>query len=105
MVFRDGVYDNVTGCTLSSEWDENHYQTGLKASVTTESGKTYDIEGEVLSLIPLRNRRTTPDGQELLTRLTEGMTRYTCDGLTGYGMSEYLDQIVDGEAVGVKQGY
>jgi YD repeat-containing protein len=35
----------------------------------------------VLSLIPLRNRRTTPDGnRELTTRITEGMTEYRCDG-------------------------
>lgn len=105
MVFRDGVYDNVTACELSSEWDENHYQTALRAKVTTEAGKSYDIEGTVLSLIPLRNRRTTPDGDELLTRLTEGMTEYTCNGRKGYGMSEYLDQVVDGKAVGVEQGY
>ena len=28
------------------------------------------------------------------------MTRYRCDELTGIGMSEYLDQIVDGRPVG-----
>jgi hypothetical protein len=28
------------------------------------------------------------------------MTRFTCDGRVGYGMSEYLDQIVDGVPVG-----
>ena len=34
----------------------------------------------MLSLIPLRNRRTEPDGNELLTRITEAMTRFECDG-------------------------
>jgi len=29
------------------------------------------------------------------------MTEYTCDGKTGYGLSEYLDQIVDGKPLGV----
>ena len=28
------------------------------------------------------------------------MTRYECDGHVGIGMSEYLDQIVDGEPIG-----
>jgi hypothetical protein len=37
---------------------------------------------------------------DLVTRITEGMTEYTCDGKTGYGMSEYLDQIVDGRPLG-----
>ena len=58
--------------------------------------REYDVEGEVLSLIPLRNRRTTPDGEPLVTRITEAMTRFTCDGRAGIGMSEYLDQVVDG---------
>ncbi len=105
MVFRDGIYDLVTECTIDSDWDENDYQTALRASVKTEGGKSYDITGKVTSLIPLRNRRTTPDGVELLTRLTEGMTEYECNGLKGYGMSEYLDQIVDGKAVGRELGF
>ena len=28
------------------------------------------------------------------------MTEYTFEGKTGYGMSEYLDQIIEGEPVG-----
>jgi hypothetical protein len=51
-------------------------------------------------MIPLRNRRKRDDGTDLVTRITEGMTEYTCDGKTGYGLSEYLDQIIDGKPVG-----
>lgn len=105
MVFRDGIYDLVTECTLDSDWDENDYQTAMRATVKTEGGKSYEVTGKVRSLIPLRNRRRTPDGVELLTRLTEGMTEYECNGMKGYGMSEYLDQIVDGKAVGRELGY
>jgi hypothetical protein len=32
------------------------------------------------------------------------MTEYTCDGQVGYGLSEYLDQIVDGVPVGMRAG-
>jgi hypothetical protein len=60
------------------------------------------VEGKVLSLIPLRNRRRAPDGTELNTRITEGMTEYKCNGMTGYGLSEYLDQIVDGKPTGIR---
>ena len=67
----------------------------------TESGATYDVTGRVMSLIPLRNRRKAADGTELNTRITEGMTEYKCNGQTGYGLSEYLDQIVDGKPVSV----
>jgi len=62
--------------------------------------RTYEVTGEVISLIPLRNRRTTPDGDELTTRITEALTRFACDGRRGIGMSEYLDQVVDGVPVG-----
>ena len=30
----------------------------------------------------------------------EGMTEWRCDGKVGFGLSEYLDQIVDGQPVG-----
>jgi len=60
----------------------------------------YEVQGKVLSLIPLRNRRNTPDGESLVTRITEGMTEYTYKGIVGYGMSEYLDQVVDDKPIG-----
>jgi hypothetical protein len=67
---------------------------------STRLGKEWKITGSVMNLIPLRNRRTTPDGDELLTRISEGMTEWTLeDGRKGYGLSEYLDQIIDGRPV------
>jgi hypothetical protein len=105
MVFKDGVYDLIEECVLDSDWDGQDYQTALRAKVKTQGGQRYEVEGRVLSLIPLRNRRTTPDGAELTTRITEGMTEYRCGDLVGYGLSEYLDQIVDGQATGRVAGY
>ena len=69
---------------------------------SSRSGKEWKFTGEVLdnSLIPLRNRRQDPDGNELFTRITEAMTRFECRGEKGIGMSEYLDQIVDGQPIG-----
>lgn len=99
MVLVDGEYQMVRSCTLESDWDEDLYQRSMRCHVVTDD-RTFDVTGEVLSLIPLRNRRTTPDGQTLHTRITEAMTRFHCDGRTGIGMSEYLDQVVDGRPVG-----
>ncbi len=101
MVLKDGSYDLVNELSIESDWDEAGNQTALRALVGTESGARYKVEGQVLSLIPLRNRRTAPDGRELVTRIAEGFTEYTCDGQVGYGMSEYLDQIVDGKPAGL----
>ena len=101
MVLKDGAYDLIKSCSIESDWDDNWYQTALRAHVETVSGAVYDVEGEILSLIPLRNRRKGADGEDFNTRITEGMTEYRCNGMTGYGLSEYLDQIVDGKPVGV----
>jgi hypothetical protein len=64
--------------------------------VKTEDERSYDVEGRVLSLIPLRHRRTGKDGKEYLTRIAEGFTEYRCNGMTGYGISECLDQVDEG---------
>jgi hypothetical protein len=99
MVLRDNEYVFIEEVRIESEWDKFYNQTGMKAWIKTKE-RDYEISGRVLSLVPLRNRRTKPDGEYLLTRIAEGMTEYTCDGKVGYGMSEYLDQIVDGKPVG-----
>ena len=54
----------------------------------------------MLNLIPLRNRRD----EGLVTRISEGLTEWTLDdGRVGYGLSEYLDQIVDDQPVGLDE--
>jgi hypothetical protein len=102
-VFDGGEIRNVRSMSIESTYDEHGYQTSLTTTVGT-SARDYAVRGEVASLIPLRNRRTTPDGDELLTRITEGMTRYRIDDREGVGLSEYLDQIVGGAAVGITAG-
>jgi hypothetical protein len=102
MILRDGVYDHVRSATISTVWTgDDLYHSELRATATAGEN-TYDITGRVLNLIPLRNRRTTPEGEELVTRISEGLTEWTCAERTGFGLSEYLDQIVDGKPVGAK---
>ena len=39
-----------------------------------------------------------------MTRISEGLTTWTLpDGRQAYGLSEYLDQIVDGQPVGLAE--
>jgi hypothetical protein len=99
MVLRDGEYVMIRDARIESDWDEHWYQTTLRAWAKTDE-REYEVHGKVISMIPLRNRRTQDDGTALVTRITEGMTEYTCDGKTGYGLSEYLDQIAAGRPVG-----
>lgn len=100
MVLRDGVYEHITAATIETDWHgDDQYHSEVRATATT-ARDTYEITGRVLNLIPLRNRRESPEGEQLVTRISEGMTEWSCDGRTGYGLSEYLDQIVDGHPVG-----
>jgi hypothetical protein len=98
---EDGEYTHLSSASIDTEWrtDDQYHQT-IRA-VATVGDTEHVIEGTVLSLIPLRNRRTTPEGDQLVTRISEGMTEWRCEGRVGYGLSEYLDQIVDGTPVGV----
>jgi hypothetical protein len=104
IVFEDGEYQAVRHCTIETGWrGEAQYHQTITALARTDE-REYRIAGDVLSMIPLRNRRTTPDGEQLTTRISEGMTRWQVEGVgTGYGLSEYLDQIVDGVPVGVAE--
>jgi hypothetical protein len=100
MALENGEYHHLDRASIETEWtgDDLYHQ---EMRVTAASGdREYEITGSVLNLIPLRNRRTTPEGEPLVTRISEGMTEWKWDGRTGYGLSEYLDQIVDGRPVG-----
>ncbi len=83
---------------LASDYDDRWYHRRVQATVRTDA-RAYEVEGEVWSSIPLRNRRNG-----MTTRIVEGMTRWRADGIEGSGLSEYLDQIVDGRPVGVETG-
>jgi hypothetical protein len=99
--FADGEYTHLSGATIDTDWrTDDQYHQEIRA-VAKVGDVEHVVEGSVLSLIPLRNRRTTPDGEQLVTRISEGMTEWRCDGRVGYGLSEYLDQIVDGKPVGI----
>ncbi|HEV7761405.1 MAG TPA: hypothetical protein VGO78_20510 [Acidimicrobiales bacterium] len=83
---------------LRSDYDDGFYHHAVHVDVTTDD-HTYPVEGDVWSNIPLRNRRNG-----LMTRITEGMTTWRYGDLEGAGLSEYLDQIVDGRPVGIAAG-
>jgi hypothetical protein len=103
VVFRDGRYDQVYDVAVRTEWnDETNNQTQVGITITTATA-VYEVTGDVIGMVPLRNRRTTEDGESLVTRIAEGLTVWHCPQLAqapGSGMSEYLDQVIDGRPVG-----
>lgn len=96
--YGDDRFVTIRDATIHSDYDANWVPLTNTLTVTTDD-HTYVVSGDVWSNIPLRNRR---DGR--VTRITEGATRWHYDGLDGTGMSEYLDQIVDGVPVGTRHG-
>jgi hypothetical protein len=104
-VWQDGKLHLCRDFEIATEWvgDDTYHQS---ISATLRSGdQEWKVTGKVLNLIPLRNRRPDPDtGNMLVTRISEGMTEWTmADGRTGYGLSEYLDQIIDDAPVGIAE--
>ncbi len=115
-VWAHGAMHYCDHVELSTDFDGeesyHHRVNGLLRS--SRSNREWNFTGEVMNLIPLRNRRQDPDGNWLVTRISEGMTRWTMTsdsgdpsgahtGAVGYGLSEYLDQIIDGRPVGLAE--
>jgi hypothetical protein len=79
----------VRDLELETDWTgEARFHHRIRARLVCEGDESLEVAGRVLSLIPLRNRRGGST-----TRISEGLTEWTCQGRTGYGLSEYLDQI------------
>jgi hypothetical protein len=79
----------VRGLELDTDWSSpERVHERIRLRLDCVDGEQLEVEGRVLSLIPLRNRK---NGR--VTRISEGLTEWTCEGRTGYGLSEYLDQV------------
>jgi hypothetical protein len=103
-VWEDGQLHLCRGLEIETDWvGDDSYHHAIRA--TLRSGdKEWKVTGRVIDLIPLRNRRVDPEGNQLVTRISEGMTEWTLDdGRKGYGLSEYLDQIIDDAPVGLAE--
>jgi hypothetical protein len=95
VVFEKGGYTPILDASIETSWTDEFDQETLRCVARTPD-REFEIKGSVMSFIPLRNRR---EGK--VTRIGEGLTEYQWEGKTGYGLSEYLDQIEEGRPVGV----
>lgn len=101
LVLRNGEYQSSNQVSLNCNYDEDFYPLDYSIEIQLEDEKL-QLHAETISQIPLRNRRTTGDGEQLHTRIIEAFTRFECNGYTGYGMTEFLDQVIEGEPIGAK---
>jgi hypothetical protein len=94
----DGQYEEVIDLDVVTEWTREKDPRRARIGVRT-ARRAVSIEADVVSVAPLRNRRRA-EGEMLVSRVAEGFTRFTWDGATALGMSEYIERIVDGEPIG-----
>ena len=86
---------HVEGGSVSTDWRELPVQATTSAQVML--AQALDVAAGTYTGLVER-------GEQLVTRISEGMTEWTFDdGRVGYGLSEYLDQILDGKPVGVAE--
>jgi len=94
----DGEYEEVLDLEVQTDWTDRKDPAFVRLGIMTAKRKVR-IDGEILKLAPLRNRRKTDEGI-LVSRVAEGFTRFTWGDQVGHGMTEYIERIVDGEIVG-----
>lgn len=94
VLLMDGKYHEITDFDAITDWTDQRDPAAVRIVVRTETGLTAEIRGEVLSLAPLRNRREE-NGRQLMSRIAEGHTRFTWDGVVGYGMTEYIERVAE----------
>jgi hypothetical protein len=94
----DGEYEEILDLDVVTDWDERQDPRGVRIVARTDR-RSVEISGEILSLAPLRNRRKIGDGI-VMSRIAEAATRFTWDGATAFGMSEYVERIENGRLCG-----
>jgi len=94
----DDRYEDITDMDLITEWTAEKDPLHMRVNVRTAERSAY-LEGHVLQLAPLRNRRKVGD-ETLQCRIAEGLTEWQWGDRNGIGVTEYIEFLEDGEPVG-----
>ncbi len=98
VLFRDGRYESILDLDVFTDWDAARDPSAVTLLARTASWRAR-IEGRVLNVAPLSNRRQI--GEVVLhSRIAECHTAFDWDGVEGYGMTEYVEQLRDGRPAG-----
>jgi hypothetical protein len=88
-VWRDGGHESIAEWKVTSELEDDgvtHRATHVLA--TDKAGRIHALDAEVLRVEP-GTKGVKPD----TTIVNEGLVRWTYEGRTGTGISEYLHQL------------
>lgn len=94
----DGRYEEILDLDVMTEWSAGKDPARVRLGVATARRKAR-IDGEIAVMAPLRNRRKA-DGQVLVSRIAEGFSHFEWNGMTGRGMTEYIERIEDDTLAG-----
>jgi len=90
-VWRDGEATSITRWDVRSELaDDGVTHKVSHVTATDKAGRTHKLRGEILRVYGVPHRTG-----ERSTVVNEGLARWTYEGRTGYGISEYLHQLDD----------
>ena len=96
----DGAYEEIHDLDVITDWSDDRDPLGSTITVWTAERKEM-IRARTVTMVPLRNRRRTEDGELLVSRVAEAFTEFTWGDRIGYGMTEYIERIgEDGQPVG-----
>lgn len=101
VVYFDGQFEDIIDLDLITDWTDEMDPKSIRLALRTDQ-RAVILEGEVLTLAPLRNRRKLGD-EVLLTRIAEGFTQWQWGERSGLGICEYIERIEGGVPVGFPQ--
>lgn len=94
----DDRYEDITDLDIHNEWNEAKDPVSFVVTVRTAQ-RSAIIRGRILNCAPLRNRREE-GGVLLESRIAECVTELEWDGRQGFGMTEYVERLIDGVPAG-----
>jgi hypothetical protein len=99
----DGTHLHVCNEVEVSTVRDSQSQPQSVTVELTAAERHWVFRGEAAAIVPLRHRRQHDDDPLNATRIAEAATVWTAeDGTTLHGMSEYLDQVRDGQVAGLR---
>jgi len=92
IVVRGGQLSPVEAVSIEVEYEDEErvFPKAFQAQLQLGTGDTLAVQGKILLLIPLRNRR---EGK--VTRIIESIAEYACGGYSGFGNTQTMEQYVE----------